>query len=112
MSSSTQNRRRQVQRLALTGVGSAVLLVGIAPTAGAATGVVIPLEPSEVALGAVPVENIGGPMDPKADPAARVFTPAPVKYSGTFTLELPAELDGSGALDVHAGFPQENGDGA
>jgi hypothetical protein len=112
MSSSTQNRRRQVQRLALTGVGSAVLLVGIAPTAGAATGVVIPLEPSEVALGAVAVENIGGPMDPMGDPAAGVFTPVPVQYSGTFTVDLPAELDGSGAVDVQLVFADEDGDGA
>ncbi len=112
MSSSTQNRRRQVQRLALTGVGSAVLLVGIAPTAGAATGVVIPLEPSEVALGAVAVENIGGPMDPIGDPAAGVFTPVPVQYSGTFTVDLPAELDGSGAVDVQLVFADEDGDGA
>ena len=112
MSSSTQNRRRQVQRLALTGVGSAVLLVGIAPTAGAATGVVIPLEPSEVALGAVPVENIGGPMDPMADLTAGVFTPVPVQYSGTFTVDLPAELDGSGAVDVQLDFADEDGDGA
>jgi hypothetical protein len=112
MSSSTQNRRRQVQRLALTGVGSAVLLIGIAPTAGAATGVVIPLEPSEVALGAVPVENIGGPMDPMADLTAGVFTPVPVQYSGTFTVDLPAELDGSGAVDVQLDFADEDGDGA
>ena len=112
MSSSTQNRRRQVQRLALTGVGSAVLLIGIAPTAVAATGVVIPLEPSEVALGAVPVENIGGPMDPMADLTAGVFTPVPVQYSGTFTVDLPAELDGSGAVDVQLDFADEDGDGA
>ena len=112
MSSSTQNRRRQVQRLALSGVGSAVLLIGIAPTAGAATGVVIPLEPSEVALGAVPVENIGGPMDPMADLTAGVFTPVPVQYSGTFTVDLPAELDGSGAVDVQLDFADEDGDGA
>ncbi|HEX2075688.1 MAG TPA: hypothetical protein VHF92_18060, partial [Geodermatophilus sp.] len=59
----TPSRRRQVQRLALTGIGSAVLLVGIAPAAGAATGVVIPLEPTEVELGAFPVENFGGSMD-------------------------------------------------
>jgi hypothetical protein len=112
MSSSTHNRRRQVQRLALTGVGSAVLLIGIAPTAGAATGVVIPLEPSEVALGAVPVENIGGPMDPMADLTAGAFTPVPVQYSGTFTVDLPAELDGSGAVDVQLVFADEDGDGA
>ncbi|ADB74266.1 hypothetical protein [Geodermatophilus obscurus] len=112
MSSSTQNRRRQVQRLALTGVGSAVLLVGIAPTAGAATGVVIPLEPSEVALTAFPVENVGGAMDPMADPDAGAFTPVPVQYSGSITVDLPAELDGSGAVDVQLVFADEDGNGS
>jgi hypothetical protein len=112
MSSSTQIRRRQVQRLALTGVGSAVLLVGIAPTAGAATGVVIPLEPSEVALTAFPVENLGGAMDPMADPNAGVFTPVPVQYSGSITVDLPAELDGSGAVDVQLVFADEDGNGS
>jgi hypothetical protein len=111
MSSPTPSRR-QLQRLGLAGIGSAVLLVGIASPAAAATGVVIPLEPSEVALTAVPVENIGGPMDPMADPTSGIFTPVPVQYSGSITVDLPAELDGSGALDVQLVFADEDGDGS
>jgi hypothetical protein len=94
MSSSTPSRR-PLQRLGLAGIGSAVLLVGIASPAAAATGVVIPLEPSEVALATVPVENIGGPMDPMADPNGGVLTAVPVQYSGTITVDLPADLDDS-----------------
>jgi hypothetical protein len=111
MSSPTPSRR-PLQRLGLAGIGSAVLLVGIASPAAAATGVVIPLEPSEVALSTVPVENIGGPMDPMADPSAGIFTPVPVQYSGTITVDLPAELDGSAAVDVQLVFEDGNGDGA
>jgi hypothetical protein len=111
MSSSTPSCR-PLQRLGLAGIGSAVLLVGIASPAAAATGVVIPLEPSEVALTTVPVENIGGPMDPMADPNGGVFTPVPVQYSGSITVDLPAELDGSAALDVQLVFADENGDGS
>jgi hypothetical protein len=110
MSSPTLSRR-PLQRLGLAGIGSAVLFVGIASPAVAATGVVIPLEPSEVALSAVPVENIGGPMDPMADPSTGVFDPVPVQYSGTITVDLPAELDGSGALNVQLLFEDGNGDG-
>jgi hypothetical protein len=109
MSSPTPSRR-PLQRLGLAGIGSAVLLVGIASPAAAATGVVIPLEPSEVALSAVPVENIGGPMDPMADPASGVLIPVPVQYSGSITVDLPAELDGSSAVEVELVF-DDNGDG-
>ena len=104
--------RRPLQRLGLAGIGSAVLLVGIASPAAAATGVVIPLQPSEVALSTVPVENIGGPMDPMADPNAGVLTPVPVQYSGTITVDLPAELDGSAAVDVQLVFEDGDRDGA
>ncbi|WP_100497610.1 hypothetical protein [Geodermatophilus chilensis] len=103
--------RRPLQRLGLVGIGSAVLLVGVAPPALAATDVVIPLEPSSVALTAFPVENLGGAMDPM-DPGAGVFTPVPVQYSGTVTVDLPAELDGSGAVNVQLIFEDGNGDGA
>ncbi|WP_346622504.1 hypothetical protein [Blastococcus montanus] len=109
MSSTTSSRRRQVQRLALTGVGSAVLLVGIAPAAVAATDVTIPLEPLEVELGAFPVENLGA-MDPMADPAtAPAVTPVPVQYSGTITVALPTELDDS-AVEAALTF-DDDGDG-
>ncbi len=76
MSTTTLSRRPGVQRLGLAGIGAAVLLVGIASPAGAATNVVIPLEPSEVLLTAYPVEN-EGPLDPMADPNA-VTSPVPV----------------------------------
>jgi hypothetical protein len=111
MSSPTPSRR-PLQRLGLAGIGSAVLLVGIASPALAAENVVIPLEPAEVALSTVPVENIGGSMDPMADQNAGALTPVPVQYSGTITVDLPAELDGSGAVDVELVFPDEDGDGA
>ena len=88
MSSSTQNRRRQVQRLALTGVGSAVLLIGIAPTAGAATGVVIPLAPTEVALLHQPVD------------------PVTVQYGETLTVDLADELDPIDT-EVQIVFPED-----
>lgn len=109
MSSPTPSRR-PLQRLGLAGIGSAVLLVGIASPAVAATGVVIPLEPSEVALTAVPVENFGV-MDPMSDPNAGVTpTPVAVHYGGTITVDLPAELDDS---DVEAQLLfDDDGDGA
>jgi hypothetical protein len=95
MSSPTLSRRPQLQRLGLAGIGSAVLLVGIASPAVAATGVVIPLEPTEVALSAVPVENFGV-MDPMADPNAGITpTSVAVQYGGTITVDLPAQLDDS-----------------
>ncbi|MGY1650886.1 hypothetical protein [Geodermatophilus sp. SYSU D01119] len=99
MTSSTPVRR-QVQRFGLAGIGSAVLLVSIAGPAAAATDVVIPLQPSEVVLSALPVENFGA-MDPMtmADPSAGgVFTPVEVRYSGQITVELPAELDSTGVV--------------
>jgi hypothetical protein len=108
MSSPTLSRR-PLQRLGLAGIGSAVLFVGIASPAVAATGVVIPLEPSEVALSAVPVENIGGPMDPMTNSSAGIFTPQPVKYSGTITVDVPAGLDDS-AVEAELVF-DDDGDG-
>jgi hypothetical protein len=110
MSSPTLSRRPQLQRLGLAGIGSAVLLVGIASPAVAATGVVIPLEPTEVALSAVPVENFGV-MDPMADPNAGITpTSVAVQYGGTITVDLPAELDDS-AVEAQLTF-DDDGDGA
>ena len=110
MSSPTLSRRPQLQRLGLVGIGSAVLLVGIASPAVAATGVVIPLEPTEVALSAVPVENFGV-MDPMADPNAGITpTSVAVQYGGTITVDLPAELDDS-AVEAQLTF-DDDGDGA
>ncbi|TFV57768.1 hypothetical protein E4P41_14020 [Geodermatophilus sp. DF01-2] len=101
--------RRPLQRLGLVGIGSAVLLVGIAPAAGAAENVVILLEPGEVALSAFPDENFGA-TDPMADPAtAQASTPVAVQYSGTVTVELPAELDTT-AVEAMLEF-DDDGDG-
>ena len=93
MSTHRLARRPQVHRVCLTGIGAAVLLVGIASPAVAATDVVIPLEPTEVVLTAFPVENFGA-MDPMADPAASgVLMPVGVQYSGTIAVDIPVELD-------------------
>ena len=96
MSSSTLSRRPRVQRLGLVGIGTAVLLVGIASPAVAApaSGVVVPLEPSEVILFAVPTENYG-PMDAMGTPSGTAEEPVDVEYGDTFTVELPAYLDAS-----------------
>jgi hypothetical protein len=102
------SRRPQLQRLGLAGIGSAVLLVGIASPAVAATGVVIPLEPGEVIISAFPVESLAA-MDPMADPNAEpVLAPVGVQYGGTITVDLPAELDDS-AVQAELVF-DDNGD--
>ncbi|SNS37255.1 hypothetical protein SAMN06893096_103425 [Geodermatophilus pulveris] len=100
MSRTTTSRRPRVQRLALAGIGGAVLLVGIASPAAAAD-VVISLEPAEVGLIAVPVENFPD-MDPMADPMSdpMAVDPVPVdaEFGDTLTVELPDVLDASGAV--------------
>ncbi|RBY75760.1 hypothetical protein DQ238_19250 [Geodermatophilus sp. TF02-6] len=108
MPTPTPFRRPQVQRLGLVGIGAAVLLVGIASSAGAATGVSIPLEPTAVVLSAVPVDSLGS-MDPMADPTSTVYEPTPVQYGGTITVDIPAELDDS-AVGAELVF-DDNGDG-
>src|SRR3712207_2845483 len=50
-------------------------------------------------------------MDPMTNSSADIFTPVPVQYSGTITVDLPTELDGSGALNVQLLFKDGNGDG-
>ncbi len=109
MSTPLHERRRQVQRFGLAGIGTAVLFVGIASPAAAATDVLIPLQPTEVGLGVVPVENDGA-MDPMADPnAAPVITPVDVRYGGTIAVTLPDDLSSS---DVQAELVfDDNGDG-
>lgn len=94
MSSPTLSRR-SLHRLGLAGVGSAVLLVAIASPAGAATDVVVPIEPTEVLIGAFAVGDLSG-MNPMADPST-VPTPAPVavEFDGALTVDLPAEFDDS-----------------
>ncbi|WNV76901.1 hypothetical protein [Geodermatophilus sp. DSM 44513] len=101
MSRTTTSRRPTVQRLALAGIGSAVLLVGIASPAAAAEPLVVPLAPTEVALGTVPVENFPD-MDPMTDPMADLATidptPVPVQFGDTLTVELPDVLNASAAV--------------
>ncbi len=102
--STTTPRRRAGQRLGLAGIGSAVLLVAIAAPAGAATDVVIPLEPSEVLLSAVPAEDLvamSAMTGSATDSATGVMTAAAlelgtsveVSFSGTLVVDLPPEFD-------------------
>ena len=105
MSSPTLSRR-PLQRLGLAGIGSAVLLVGIASPALAATGVVIPLAPTEVALLNYPAENYGGePMDPMTGPAGAP-EPVVVQYGDTLTVDLADQLDPTNA-EVQIVFPED-----
>jgi hypothetical protein len=102
--STPSTRRRQVQRFGLSGIGSAVLFVGIASPAVAATDVVLPLEPTEVALVNYPAENYGGvPVDPLA-PTADTREPIEVQYGETLTVELVEQLDAAAAV-VTVEFP-------
>ncbi|SDF48278.1 hypothetical protein SAMN05660662_2290 [Blastococcus aurantiacus] len=102
MSTSTGSRRRRAQLLACAGVGALTALVGTASPAVAADGITVPLEPEDIMVSAVPVENYGGDLDSMRDPFAEpVEEPelvrVPVRYSGTITVDLPAEFDGSAA---------------
>ena len=95
--------------MGVVGLGAAALLAGTASVAGAATGVVIPLEPGEVIVSAFPVESLAA-MDPMADPNAEpVLAPVGVRYGGTITVDLPAELDDS-AVEARLIF-DDNRDG-
>ena len=106
MSSTTRSRRPRVHRLGLGGIGTAVLLVGIATPASAATDVVIPLEPAGVLLEALPLDPAGDPMDPM-DPTPSLLIPVPVQYSGTLAVEIPAWLD-STAVDAQLSFDDDD----
>ncbi|SDO14735.1 hypothetical protein [Geodermatophilus sp. DSM 45219] len=102
--------RRRAARLGLVCAGSALVVVSIAPAAGAATDVRIPLDPSTVELIGYPDERLGT-LDPMADPAVEPSPmPVDVDYSGTITVDLPAELDAS-AVVVHLDF-DDDGDGS
>ncbi len=95
--STRPTRRRHVQRFGLAGIGSAVLFVGIAAPAGAATDVVIPLAPTQVVL--IPTPEGGAvPLDPTADPFAGAPRPVVVQYGETLTVDLPDELDPTEAV--------------
>jgi len=105
MSRTTQKCRPRAQRFGVVGLGAVAVLVSTASGAGAATGVVIPLEPGEVVLSALPI----GTMDPMADPnTAPVLTPVDVQYGGTITVDLPDELDDS-AVEAELAFDDDAG---
>jgi len=107
MSTSTGLRRGRAQLVACAGVGAVVTLVGTAAPAFAADGVMVRLDPTEVSLFALPVENVGedlgglvgsiGPMAGSSASAIPGFVPVPVQYSGTITVEIPAGLEASAA---------------
>jgi hypothetical protein len=91
--SSPSTPRRRVQRYGLAGIGAAVLFVGIASPAAAATDVVIPLEPTEIALAAWPAASLTA-MDPLTDPDAEPdWATTEVQFGGTLAVDLPEELD-------------------
>ena len=107
MSTSTGLRRRRAQLLASAGVGAVATLVGTASPAFAADGVVVRLEPTEVSLFALPIENVGGDIDGlygfigsaggSSASAISGLVPVPAQYSGTITVEVPAGLEASAA---------------
>jgi len=105
---SSPTPRRPLQRLGLVGVGSALLLVGIASAASAATDVSIPLAPPEVVLGGIPIENVGGVMDPMAGTATP--TPVQAEYGDDLTITLPTAFDSADAV-VELVFEDVDGDG-
>jgi hypothetical protein len=101
MSTSTGLRRRRAQIVACAGVGAVATLVGTASPAFAADGVMVRLEPTQVILAAVPIENFGGDLgdleDPSFDPSMGPgLVRVPVQYGGTITVTVPAGLDASG----------------
>jgi hypothetical protein len=106
MSTSTGRRRRRA--LLLAGVGAVATLVGTASAAVAADGITVRLEPTEVWLAAVPIENFGGDPDwffggvMSGGSVSEVtsvgdFVPVPVQFGGTITVDVPAGLDASDA---------------
>ncbi|WP_448620564.1 hypothetical protein [Geodermatophilus sp. URMC 65] len=105
MSSPTLSRR-PLQRLGLAGIGSAVLLVGIASPAAAAEDVVVSLAPTQVVLLNYPTENYGElPMDPMTGPTG-ALEPVAVQYGETLTVDLADELDPIDA-EIRIVFPED-----
>ena len=107
MSTSTGLRRGRAQLLTCAGVGTVATLVATASPASAADGVMVRLEPTEVSLFAIPIENLGDDFDGlfgsigsaggNSASAIPGFVPVPVQYSGTITVEVPAGLEASAA---------------
>jgi hypothetical protein len=119
MSTSTGLRRRRAQILAIAGVGAVATLVGTTSPAFAADGDLIRLDPTEVELAAIPIENFGddldglfgsaGAADGSSISAFEGLVPVPVQYSGTLTVTVPAGLEAS-AAGAELVF-DDNGDG-
>jgi hypothetical protein len=107
MSTSTGLRRRRAQIVACAGAGVVATLVGTASPAFAADGVMVKLDPTEVALFALPVENVGGDLDglfgamgPVGGSSVVAYggvVPVPAQFGGTITVKVPAGLEASAA---------------
>jgi hypothetical protein len=107
MATSTGPHRRRAQLLTCVGIGAVTTLIGTASPAFAADGVTVRLEPTEVMLAALPIENFGG--DPDAWFGAMGggmtseatsyadFVPVPVQFNGTIAVDVPDGLDASAA---------------
>ena len=87
-------RRRVGRCLGVVGTGAAVLSLAAVSPARAAGGVV--LETGAVSVVAFPAENVGGVLAPSPDPLSGTYTPVPVEYGDTLTVELPSEILGVG----------------
>lgn len=103
-------RRRGAARLGLVCAGSALVVAGIAPAAGAATDVRIPLTPPTVQLIGHADEYIGAPDPVGGTVELEDLTPVDVSYGGTITVDLPPEVDASTVV-VHLDF-DDDGDGS
>ena len=107
MSTSTGLRFRRPQLLACAGLGAVATLVGTASPALAADGVMVRLDPTEVELAAIPIENFGedldelfgsvGAADASSISAFPGFVPVLARYTGTITVTVPAGLEASAA---------------
>ena len=107
MATSTGPHRRRARLLTCLGIGAVTTLVGTAFPASAAEGVEVPLEPTEVALFALPVENVGDDLDwlfgsvgaagGSSISAFPGFVPVPVQFNGKITVKVPAGLEASAA---------------
>jgi hypothetical protein len=96
------NNRRPLQRLGLVGVGSAILLVGIAPAANAAPAATVSLDPTTpVELLVYSVDNNGGALSVSGGMGtAPTPTPVTARFGGDVTFTLPAQLSFAGTPEV------------
>ncbi len=99
--------RRRVQRYGIAGIGSAVLFVGIASPAAAATDVVIPLAPTEIGLFNHSTENVGAaPVNPVTDWDVEPSGSVLVQFGDTLVVDLADGVDPSNA-EVEIVFTQD-----